>query len=224
MYLNLKVLNRYKEKKASQDIERLSSGDFIIEPVPVYISQIANANFKLIEKEELFPRISDKKAMKRFGAPTMREFNYWAWRSCGIACIQSVISTFKNDFKKTTYNLIQEGLVLNGYNTKTDVGWYHDALVTLAANYGIQSKRREFVSSPEVSLYLLKNHYVMASMESSTGGHLLLLYGFKLDTNHKLAGFWIRNPNNSNKKGESQFVSKEEFEKNFKKRIIELYI
>jgi len=212
-----------RELKAKRILNKYNKGSYFVKLIPKYISQTGNANRNLVEKKDMFPEITDIMAMKRFGAGSMKEFNYWAWRSCGIACIQSLISTFNGDFKDTTYSLVKEGVMFEGYNIKTDVGWYHDALMRLAKKYGIKSSRYEPVSSLEIPSHILQNHYVMTSMKSNTGGHLLLLYGFRVGENGKLEGFWYHNPNNSRKKGKSLFIKKEEFDKEFKNRIIELY-
>ncbi len=161
---------KFRELRAIRKIRTSTKDeDYVINPIPPYISQLADADTKQIEGVGQFRKIHDVKAAKRFGTSSLREFSFWAWRSCGIVCIQSLLKAYDPHFNKTTMYLIREALKLDGYNIKTDVGWYHKSLVALAHEHSLSAHAREYVSPNEIPLYLMKNHYVISSMESPTG-------------------------------------------------------
>ena len=216
------VFARIKEIVVKRKLKKFNPGKYLLNPMPVYISQLANANPKLIEG--FYGKIKDENAAKRFGTKDLDEFSYWAWRSCGIVGVQSIITTLEKakgrKFKKTTMELVNECLSLKGYDIKKDKGWYHKSLVALAKNYKIRGFLHKFISSSEIALILANKRYVLASIKSDTGGHLLLLYGFKLDNKGKLEGFVYHDPNNFEKDGENNFVLKQDFDKLTTRRVI----
>lgn len=181
-------------------------------PTPYYVSQIADADPKKIEK--FYGRINDLEATHRFGTDNSDEFSYWAWRSCGICGVQMILQTeLGKDFKKTTMDLVKEGLDLKGYDIPSDIGWYHQALVELASKYGVKAQTHKFVPSIEIALEIQKQNYVLASIKSEHGGHLLLVYGYKLDDQGKLKGFFVHDSNNYQEPGENKFVTVKEYER-----------
>ncbi len=213
-----------REAAAKRRLKELEPGEHLVEPMPVYISQFANADRNLIEG--FYRRIKDKVAAERFGAEDLNQFSYWAWRSCGIACIQAVLQTvyeYRGDkFELTTMDLIREGLELGRYDIEKDVGWYHKALVDLSRKHGLESCMQKFIPAPEIALIISNNNYVISSVKSNSGGHLLLLYGFKLKRKDELVGFWYHDPNNFKTDGMNRFISKEEFNKLSTRRIIRI--
>jgi len=60
----------------------------------------------------------------------------------------------------------------------------------------------------------------LASIKSETGGHLLLIYGFRLGKDGQLQGFWLHDPNDFEKKGSARLVKKEDLERLFTRRAI----
>lgn len=211
-----------KELVIKRKLKKFKPGKYLLKPIPVYISQLANADPKLIEG--FYGRIKDKNAAKRFGAKDLDQFSYWVWRSCGIVGVQSIITTLEKakgrKLRKTTMELINECLGLKGYDIQKDKGWYHKSLVALAKNYKLHGFLHKFTSSSEIALILASKRYILASIKSDTGGHLLLLYGFKLDNKGKLEGFFYHDSNNFGKDGKANFILKKDFDKLTTRRIV----
>lgn len=209
-------ITRLRERRASK---KLPSGEReILVNEPVYISQIADAKKSSIEG--FYGPIHDQKAAGRFGA-NLKEFSYWAWRSCGIVGLQMILLTeLKKNFDKKTMELINEGLELGGYDVVTDTGWYHEALVKLAQKYGLEARLEKFISSLGIALELKKENFVLASIKSPTGGHLLLVYGVRFDKEGNLEGLIVHDPNNYKGPGEAKFIPRVEFEEVSTRRII----
>jgi hypothetical protein len=209
-----------RENMAQRHLSALNGNEILVsDEIPVYISQLANADPSKIEK--FYGRISDADAAKRFGAKDIDEFSYWAWRSCGIAGVQMVLSTkLGESFNKKTMDLVKEGLEFGGYDVENDVGWYHTALSHLSEKYRISSEVRKFVPPSEIALEIAQNKYILASMKSKNGGHLLLLYGVKVAKSGGLQGFFVHDPNNYQSEGESKFIEIDDFKKLYTRRII----
>jgi hypothetical protein len=198
-------------------LQGFPDGQYFVYPKPTYISQFAIT--PKYSSKDFYGKINDEEASQRFGA-TIDEFSYWAWRACGIACVQMVLLTLNLiDSGTTLMSLIQEGLSLGGYDVKKDIGWYHDALATIAQRRGVSSKVEKFVPSSHIAKLIISGNYVLASMKSSTGGHLLLIYGVCIK-NGRVTEFIINDPNNFNKLGKQLVISKVSFEKLFTRRII----
>lgn len=207
-----------KEKRVASEFSNLRVGEYFVGEKPVYISQLADAQLGSIEG--FYERINDKDASARFGAVNLDEFSYWAWRSCGIVGVQMLLSTLLPSFNKKTMDLVTEGLDIGGYDVGADVGWYHDALAKLTRKYGLKAETRKFISSSEVAKLVLDQKYSLASIKSNTGGHLLLVYGFRIGQNHKIDGFIVNDPNDYKTKGDEKFVAKKDFDEMFTRRVI----
>ena len=148
--------------------------------------------------------------------------DYWAPRSCAIVGLAMILKTIKGRmFKESCKDLINEGLEYGGYNIETDVGWYHDVIVKLAQRRGLESKRVEPVFSGEIISYLNKDYYILASIESNTGGHLLLIYGYRINESNKLKEFVLHDSEKMiGGGGPGKRLSFEEFDERSKGRII----
>jgi hypothetical protein len=219
-------INLFKKIAIKKKVKKLKPGKYFVNPKPVYISQLADAKEENIEK--FYGQINDRNAQKKFGVKSKKDFSFWAWRSCALACSLSVIKTkSKKEGKKDNtkiYDLVKEGLKIKGYKFERDVGWYHDAIVKIAKRHGILSERKSVIATEEIVDEILNNNYILSSVKSPTGGHLILIYGFEIDKNGKIKGFWYHNPYNYKKEGKSQFIKLKEFENIFKGRIIKLNI
>jgi hypothetical protein len=211
-----------RETVARRRLRDLEPGEYLVEPLPVYISQLADAERDLIEG--FYGRIEDQKAAWRFGMEDLNQFSYWAWRSCGIAGVQAVVVTIRQanglEFNKKTMDLVNEGLELKGYDTQTNKGWYHKSLVALAEKYGVSGSLHKYIPPSEIALILANSNYALASIKSDTGGHLLLLYGFRLNEKGQLEGFIHHDPNSFEKEGKGTFISRAAFDKLTTRRII----
>jgi len=110
-------------------------------------------------------------------------------------------------------------LSLGGYNLKSDSGWYHTTLSQIAQDHEIVSRLSKFVSLSQIAKIALDGNYVLASIKSLSGGHLLLIWGVRIDKG-KLISFIVHDPNNYTYSGESKEISIESFNKLFTRRII----
>lgn len=214
-----KEISKLRGKLARPILAKLESGEYFVEQVPPYISQLAGAMPSKIAG--FYGLINDRVAASKFGAGNLEDFSYWAWRSCGIVGLQMILKALTGkSFSKKTMDLINEGLDLGGYDVGRDIGWYHKSLVSLAGRYGVKGSTHKFIPSEEVALLVRNGSYVLASIDSSTGGHLLLIYGFSLGENGRVKSFWLHDPNNFEKEGRSRLVNKENLEKLFTRRAI----
>jgi hypothetical protein len=211
-----------RDEAAKKKLKEFETGEYQIEPIPVYTSQLADAKASQIEK--FYGRIEDIQAAQRFGTEDLGKFSYWAWRSCGIAGMHSILKTIRGGreegYTMTIMDLIREGMDLKGYDVVNDKGWYHASLVALAERHGVFASMHKFIPASEIALILARNNYVLASVKSDTGGHLLLLYGFCINELKELSGFTYHDPNNFGKNGEANFISKKDFDKITTRRII----
>ncbi len=184
------------EKMVKNRLKKLPAGNHFVSPIPIYVSQFASVNKRLVKKPRGF--IKDESAAKRFGATDLKQFSYWCWRACGIACLKAIISTVNKtkgiEFNKTIMDLINEAVDLGGYDIKADKGWYHKALVKIAKKYRIAGSIHRFISLSEIALMITDNKYVLVSVKSDFGGHLLLFCGFLLGKEGKIRGFFFHDP------------------------------
>jgi hypothetical protein len=210
-----------REQVAVRKLRPLKPGNHFVHKKTFYISQLAGARKSLIGG--FYGVIKDRNAALRFGTKDLKEFSYWAWRACGIVGLQMVLKTVYGDnFNEKTTELIRKCHDLGGYDIETDTGWFHKSIAKLAEEYGLKAELKKFVPASEIALIISKNAFVLASIKSSTGGHFLLIYGFKLNDEGELSGFWIHNPNDFEEDGKGKYVSKRDFNKLTTRRIISL--
>ncbi len=199
---------------AEQKIANLS-GTHFAHPNPTYISQIADASPSSVI--DLYSDIRDPKAAKRFGAKSLEEFGYWAGRSCGITCIQMVIVTLIPETKVTTMELVNLGLKHKGYNVNTDTGWYHKALVEIASEFGLNAKIQKRLSTSQIATLVVDKSVIISSIychtKTNTDSHLILVYGCRINPQGKVEGFYYHDPNNLIRSGNSNFISREDFDR-----------
>ncbi len=217
-HLSIGRLISHFKQYAYQYMLRGRTGYFEVSVKPKYLSQLAGSESKLIHG--FYGQIQDKLAAKRFGAANLEEFSYWAWRSCGIIGLQMVISTLGSSKEKlSTMDLIKEGLTYGGYNRETDTGWYHSALVRIAEKRGFISYTEKFVPPAQIAAHVLQNDYVLASLWSKTGGHLVLIYGVELKKG-VVTAFTTHDPNDFIANGNSRVYPVKEFNQLSTRRTI----
>lgn len=196
----------------------LPPGEKKVKPVPKYISQIANANRESIDFK--YGPIGDAKAADKFGANSLEEFSFWAWRACSIVCLQMVIKSLTDRYPKTM-DLILDGLEVGGYkfvdkNGKiVDVGWRHHSLVKIAKKYGLSGKILRFATIFDIATNIYQDKYVITSIGSKNDSHNVLVYGLKVEDNHQIMGFYYHDPQNYNHQGAKQYISLKDFKKKF---------
>ena len=154
----------------------------------------------------------------------------WQYRSCGIASLKMAMDFFGNaDGNLSLDGLIKEGLSLSAY--KPNVGWIHDGLVLIAKKHGFENSFRKEWPNVESSVsnkngvgiivsILEENIPVLASVKSGTGGHLILLIGFKKEGD-ALNGFYYHDPDaKKTSEGMNKFIPAKDFLGLWKGRII----
>jgi len=213
-----RLITFYNEQMFSNVIKNLKDGLYYVSPKPPFVSQLANAD--RTKTDGYYLLIHDEKAMKRFGTSNLEEFSYWAWRACGIAGVQMVLmAQLESKFKKSTMDLIAEGLAFKGYDTKKDFGWFHQSLVDLADSYGVDGRLAKFVSPSQIASLILDGNYVLSSVKSQSGGHLFLIYGFEVKGG-KIDHFIVHDPYTFKEDGEAKEISKKRFEELSTRRVI----
>lgn len=143
----------------------------------VFVDQLQGVDSSKVTAEH--GEIYDQEAAKRFGVRLQQEFSFWGWRSCGIANITMILYT-EGLFQGTLYDLVCQGLHLNGYAFKSflgkeDIGWRHEALCQLLHRYGINVKRFQKLNITNLVKLIFEEKYVIASITSKTGGHMVLV-------------------------------------------------
>jgi len=210
---------------AEQEIKDFKEGVYygVVKNVEV-VNQLQNPDINMIV--EKYGEIRDGEAAKRFGARNLAEYSYWSWRSCGIANVATIMRA-ENVFEgESLFDLVQEGLEKRGYAYRnkwgrTDVGWKHEVLVGMLEERGLKSRRRSGVGSKELMATVGRGNYVIASVKSETGGHMILVKGVvKIDGNCMLL---VDDPYAiAPDSGRNVWVDEEYLEQNYLGTIIEV--
>lgn len=218
-----KVFTWFDEVKSKFFLSKFLADDYILKPEPFYIDQLTGASKGKIVG--WYGKIKDEEASRRFGAKSLDEFSFWAWRSCGIVALQMVLRGVLDKKFKNIMELIEEGLEIGGYEFEGDLGWYHSSLIRLAQKYGLKGKLKKYLSASGLGLLIVKNNYILASVKSKKrGGHLIVVYGVRLKKEGLVEGFWIHDPISYESNGEAKYMKKQVFEEQFKGRVIMLYL
>lgn len=204
-----KILALPNTAKAKKAISSLDEGDYLIGDVP-YQCQFATPE---LAKDILEKRVEAKNDPNWaiFGFKTKEESEYWAWRDCGVCCLKMALDFYGK--KETIAKLVNDGVVLGGYDVEKDSGWYYKPLLELAKKNGFHGYVSAYLSKYELAKHVLDKRFVIASVNPSIirldkevkskqkSGHLVLVIGFKLK-NKRIEGFYINNP--SGKVAETQ--------------------
>jgi len=145
----------------------------------------------------------------------------WQNRSCGIACVAMLLGYYNLE-DINPMRLINEGVSIGGYCNR---GWFHESLVRLLRNHGVNAYAQEFRSvnvSPENKTFEISvletkmieeglakiirevdaNHPVMLSVDpgfnTNKENHLVLIIGY--DFSDKNEKFIIHDPNAATEK------------------------
>ncbi len=157
-----------------------------------YVAQFASPQFIHGYIHEGFHGRDDP-VWESFGAPDPDTYDFWARRSCALACLKMAITTFEPGRAVTLWELVQQGLSYDGYRAYdesgrlVDEGWFYHAIVALAADYGLQTIGRSYASLAEVCRLVHEGWLVTPSVTPELGehgrlrrygGHMVLVYGF----------------------------------------------
>jgi len=119
--------------------------------------------------------------------------HYWQPRICALACINMIFSIKNND---TNLNkLISLGIKYNGYNTKTDKGWYHMALVNILSQHKFKAKITKILTLNKIINVLSSQKIIIASVKSNNNiDHMILITSFEINKNKRLAKLYLFDP------------------------------
>lgn len=146
------------------------------------VDQLASPNKNLVSG--YYQKISDKNAAHRFGTDDLNEYSFWAWRSCGIANVMSLLKSF-NLFDGTLYELVKTANERAGYLHqdkwgRKDIGWKHRSLRDLLIDYGLNAKIRSHLSLNGLLKELVDEKIWIVSVKARGGmesSHLIIVSG-----------------------------------------------
>ncbi len=127
-----------------------------------------------------------------FGADSPEDYEYWAWKACGIAALKMAVEALGLP-RRTMMDWIREALAAGGFIHEENVapgkpsGWIHSALARLATDSGIQADCAAPVDLPRLAAVIDNGGLVIASVSYELGtaapitrnrGHLVLAHGY----------------------------------------------
>ncbi|MCC7206967.1 MAG: hypothetical protein IT323_06650 [Anaerolineae bacterium] len=130
-----------------------------------------------------------------FGAAQVdpAEYAFWAHRACAIACVKMAIDAFQSAPPASMWQLIQDGLALDGYRVHdergvfVDQGWFYPPLAELAARNGLETRGMAYASTLDVCAAIRDGWVIAAAVTPELGehgplrrydGHFVIVYGF----------------------------------------------
>lgn len=187
------LLARRSAKAARRALAALVDGVYTV-PVDVpYVAQFASPQYIYRYIYEGFHGRDDP-AWESFGAPDPDTYDFWARRSCALACLKMAVTAFDPRRAVTLWDLVQQGLAYDGYQAYdqvgrlVDEGWFYHALVSLAGDYGLRTLGHSYVSVAEICRLVLDGWLVAPAVTPELGergrlrrygGHMVLVYGFR---------------------------------------------
>ena len=143
------------------------------------------------------------------GYATLEEGESWTCRSCGIASVRMVIDGLRalrgQEPCPCQAEMLRRGLTLGAY--KPGVGWIHQGLADLAAEYGVTGTALRGQTPEDIRAFLAAGRPCIASVsprfaggepeETGTpiprGGHLVVLLGYA-EEDGALTGYFVHHP------------------------------
>lgn len=182
------------------------------------VDQLANPDPILVES--YYGKISDSAAAVRFGTKDLSKYSYWAWRSCGVANVATILETTGN-YSGSLYALAMQIKADGGYLESdrwgnTDIGWKHEALRQTLEEHGVEAQVVKYLSRERLLDLVSSKAMVTVSIRSrisKEGSHMITVYGFQWDGNKtKLS---IYDPYTFDNKGGIKTINLSEFSKYF---------
>jgi len=137
-------------------------------------------------------RAEDDPRWAKFGARTKRQYAYWAWRACGIACLKMAIEALGGPMRPMMY-WIEAALAIDGFLQERRAqkgkpsGWIHRSLAELGRQNGLVGECRAPVDTEEIARCLDRRQVVIASVSHELGewgpvtrntGHMVVVHGY----------------------------------------------
>jgi len=146
----------------------------------------------------------------------------WMPRACAPAALAMILA-YHNVQKGSLMDLVREGLAKKPYNPAT--GWYHDTLVEIAKDHGLQANRAEKMEdgSRLVESLRASNPVIVSAIKyilDQTKFHMVVLTGFE-EKDGTIVGFYYHDPESaSRERGQHLFVRRETFLREWRKMAI----
>lgn len=166
---------------------------------------------------------------------------HWKERTCGILSLKMLLD-FLGAKTPSPDEFVQKGVTAGAYG---EWGWTHTGLVSLAASFGVNMKRKEFRSQDieeqerllhkgidELVSSLENNKPILISAikkwAETKKFHMMVLVGFEMDEGvpataqaGRIKGFYYHDPDAyTPHEGKDQFVSIETFKKHWRRMAI----
>lgn len=171
----------------------------------------------------------DDPQWQEFGFKTKKEYAFWSWRICAIACLKMVTNYYYGNNKVTLATLTKRCLDLNGYSIDKDRGWFHSSLITYLREEKIFSSSLTFIPWHVLLESLQKNILIIASISESNktinpllDGHLVILVGIENSPTKK--GIYYLDPSNPPARNKPSYMSWKTFQKVFLMKGIKTWI
>jgi hypothetical protein len=169
---------------------------------------------------------------KRSGATSAKDYEYWSWNLCGIACLRMVLSGKKLPVPPAI-TLAKESVKFGCYTPEPHFigGLFYKPFITfLNQKFGLKAQIANPLSIHRIKYLLAQNCYLIASVNPAIrfpnssplkkGGHLVLITGY--DQNNKSLVF--QNPSGFYSLSQENVpISETSFAKFFARRGIVIY-
>lgn len=189
---------------ALRKLKRLSDGDYFVSKNIPYQCQFATPG---LAADILEGRIgaADDPGWKSFGFGDPKEYAYWSFRVCGIACLKMILDFYRLGRGRTVAELTFDGVRRGGYVTAGDKGWFFRPLLEQMKADGLDGFTSSFFGIGSICDLIAGKKFFIASVnpalvrfdresaDAKPGGHLVLVVGFRVK-NKKIEGIFINNP------------------------------
>lgn len=209
------ALTRANEVSAQKSLPEFKKGEYYGNDLKVELTdQLANPDIEKVTG--YYQRINDPKAAMRFGTDNLDEYSFWAWRSCGVANVLSILKSY-GLYEGNLFDLVKEIDNNGGYLHKDkwgrkDIGWKHDALKEAMTSRGVHAEVVARVGINRLLKNLLDKKIAIASIRSrgNIGSHMVIVTGFTWDEKYPILE--IYDPYNLDKQGGHKKMKLDDFE------------
>lgn len=217
-----------REIRVISSRRRLPDGVYLVHPPVNYVCQFA-------DRERVSEFLDNSAALilddhwQEFGFGNVEEYQFWAPRLCGIACLKmalDAVAANQDSMAKLTAKGVESGgyLVHGADGSFIDKGWFYKPLVLIARDRGLEAEIFTQESLTDIAFRVLRNQIVVASVNpriirgdepptpnASRGGHLVIVHGVEIrDAKPHL--FYIKNPSGRTWATQEGEISSEVFE------------
>ncbi len=150
---------------------------------------------------------------------------HWMVRGCGLTCLKMSLDYFGAKTPDLD-EMIKKAVAMGAYG---DSGWYHDGLITVAKEYGIDAWRKEDMDTAhgmkEMHDILAQGGLVLVSVVQRLLGrhkfHQVLLVGYREDAKNGFLGFYYHDPASTDREqGKALYVEADVFKVYWRNKAI----